>query len=270
VIFNSFSFAALIFFLVNSMNTHQRYIRYRKDELYHYNHNHDPKDGKFTSGPKGIVSKVKSALRKLDGQDDLDRVMTKKEAEEKAEKEPAKTSGRYEYGSNDTESALINKAGFSKKDFSEYGLNGGYLYKESSVKDANNKDSKLRITIDTGDIKDGLTGENALKAVSDLEKRWGDIDKSVKTQLAEKIAERGTWLDRDSSNTKLYTKDIASRIGTRDGKNTGASVRFMPGKNGANNYGEITYNDGDMYYGHVLTVEYDFDKDKISNFMVEG
>lgn len=52
-------------------------MQYRKDELYHGhgggNPYHDPKDGKFTSGPKGIVSKVKSALRKLDGQDDLDK-----------------------------------------------------------------------------------------------------------------------------------------------------------------------------------------------------
>ena len=31
------------------MSAHQRYIQYRKDELYHYNHNHDPKTGRFTS-----------------------------------------------------------------------------------------------------------------------------------------------------------------------------------------------------------------------------
>lgn len=31
------------------MNTHQRYIQYRKDELYHFNQNHDPKTGRFTS-----------------------------------------------------------------------------------------------------------------------------------------------------------------------------------------------------------------------------
>ena len=74
-------FCCTNFFLVNNMNTHQRYMRYRKDELYHYNHNHDPKDGKFTSGPKGIVSKVKSALRKLDGQDYLDEIKARKDAE---------------------------------------------------------------------------------------------------------------------------------------------------------------------------------------------
>ena len=73
-----------LFFLVNAMNTHQRYMQYRKNELYHYNENHDPKDGKFTSGPKGVVSKVKSALRKLDGQDYLDELKSRKGAESKA------------------------------------------------------------------------------------------------------------------------------------------------------------------------------------------
>lgn len=33
-------------------------MAYRKGELYHYNKNHDPKDGRFTSGPGGAISAV--------------------------------------------------------------------------------------------------------------------------------------------------------------------------------------------------------------------
>ena len=32
------------------MNAHNRYMQYRKDELYHFNPNHSKKDGRFISG----------------------------------------------------------------------------------------------------------------------------------------------------------------------------------------------------------------------------
>ena len=46
------------------MTSHKRYMQYRKDELYHYNHNHDPRTGRFTSAhfytsASDIVSHVK-------------------------------------------------------------------------------------------------------------------------------------------------------------------------------------------------------------------
>lgn len=43
------------------MTAHQRYIQYRKDELYHYNHNHDPRDGRFTSGKGGSAPSTPSS-----------------------------------------------------------------------------------------------------------------------------------------------------------------------------------------------------------------
>lgn len=45
------------------MTAHQRYMQYRKDELYHYNHNHDRRTGRFTSGKFGYgnVTVSKSA-----------------------------------------------------------------------------------------------------------------------------------------------------------------------------------------------------------------
>ena len=49
---------SFVFFLVNNMSIHKRYMGYRKGELYHYNKNHDPVDGKFTSGPGGSISAV--------------------------------------------------------------------------------------------------------------------------------------------------------------------------------------------------------------------
>lgn len=33
-------------------------MAYRKGELYHYNKNHDPKNGQFTSGPGGASAAV--------------------------------------------------------------------------------------------------------------------------------------------------------------------------------------------------------------------
>ena len=49
---------SFVFFLVNNMSIHKRYMAYRKGELYHYNKNHDPKNGQFTSGPGGSNSAV--------------------------------------------------------------------------------------------------------------------------------------------------------------------------------------------------------------------
>lgn len=38
------------------MSAHQRYIQYRKDELYHFNPYHDPKSGRFSSSRSGASS----------------------------------------------------------------------------------------------------------------------------------------------------------------------------------------------------------------------
>ena len=46
------------------MNTYQRYMQYRKDELYHYNKNHDPKDGRFTSSRFGYGNVTVTAYSK--------------------------------------------------------------------------------------------------------------------------------------------------------------------------------------------------------------
>ena len=88
------------------MSAHQRYMQYRKDELYHFNPNHDPKDGKFTSGPKGIISSVKSALRKFDGQDYLDKIRTAR-ADEAAERKRLKE--KYGDGTNDAARSRVKE-----------------------------------------------------------------------------------------------------------------------------------------------------------------
>lgn len=38
------------------MSAHQRYIQYRKEELYHFNPYHDPKSGRFSSSRSGTSS----------------------------------------------------------------------------------------------------------------------------------------------------------------------------------------------------------------------
>lgn len=51
------------------MNAHQRYMQHRKDELYHFNPNHDPRNGQFTSG-KGISGVIKNIKQKFQGHKD--------------------------------------------------------------------------------------------------------------------------------------------------------------------------------------------------------
>ena len=39
-------------------NTYEKYMQHRKDELYHYNPNHDPRNGQFASGKATGISKL--------------------------------------------------------------------------------------------------------------------------------------------------------------------------------------------------------------------
>ena len=60
------------------MSSHNRYMQYRKDELYHYNKNHDPRNGRFTSSRfytsvPDIVSHIKDVEAIYDTLPDKDK-----------------------------------------------------------------------------------------------------------------------------------------------------------------------------------------------------
>ena len=273
-------------------------MQYRKDELYHFNPNHDPKDGKFTfaKGVRKIKGAANKIMRWIDAQDELDAVMAKKEAAKRGEKnssESVRPSTHEEELKDLTEmeKSLENKSepingdevkdvlttfcGFTRKDFgNNYGFDTTFFSKKIPVKDASGENVSLDISIDHSSpmFKSGTSKEKLLSDLSKIEKNWPVIDKNIKEQLSSEIAKEGTWVDDENPNSPpLTAKEIANRIGKdAAGKTTSPTVSYDPSSTESGNYGEVYYSDGGLFYGHVFTVEYDFDKDKIRQWMVEG
>ena len=277
-------------------------MQYRKNELYHMNPYHDPKDGKFTfaKGVRKIKNAANKALRWIDGQDELDAIMAKKEAVKRGEKKSSESvrPSTHEEELNDliemekTEEikktsdlaqtdvgrSLTNEGGFTL----DNSLERYPVFKKNINAEGNDKtSSKHELHIDAVSLY-GVEDKNKLLSdISKIERNISKIDKSVRSQVASQVFKEKSFpieYEKDGSG-KLKQKsfevsnekELAERIGKRGGKSTGSLIDFLPAANGrTNNYAQIYYDDDGLWGGHLIVAEYDFDKDKVVRYSIEG
>lgn len=269
------------------MNSHKRYIQYRKDELYHHNYNHDPRNGQFTSGKglKGVIERVKNKFaNKTDKTNrvaektdfDGDRTSVRPSTTEEELKALAEMERDAEI-TVDLGKSLTDKAGFKLETvYNDY----QQFNKDVVVKDSSGNSVKHELTIDYDSIGAGTNKDKLLSDVSKIEKNLASIDKSVRSQIASKIFEEGKFpieYERDSSGNlrekpfSVKTKEeLADKLGTWDGKRTGSTIDFHPASEKYNAHAQIYYDDGGLWGGHFIVAEYDLDKNKVERYSIEG
>ena len=83
----------------------------------------------------------------------------------------------------------------------------------------------------------------------------------------------GVWADEGRPDGQQHSvEDIEKKIGTWDNKPRNVTVRFDPSSEElrSRNYGEINYADGDLYWGHTICAQYDFDHGYVEDVLIEG
>lgn len=194
-------------------------------------------------------------------------------------------SGRYPYGSGERpfqgeeRSKVISSsadmaAALKKKGFSIESELDPYTWtmdhkatKDFATKDGLGRDLSVSIYISFSDRefeKDSLISEQDLSsAVDNMTKNFSTIDKKIRNQVAEELLadNRIPWAYEDSGMSKSQMKNqLINDIGVGyNGKLSKPLIYFTPLFGGG---GDIGYDDGDAYYGHLINVEMDWVKGK--------
>ena len=254
------------------MNTYQRYMQYRKDELYHYNQNHDPKDGKFTfaKGVRRLANKASKLMRKIDGTEELDRMVAKKQKNE------ADTRRKLAPGYEKKTTDMLKKDFGFKIEFDELDEDVR-ASRDVKTKDAHGDTTTLELAIyvNNGIRTSGVDEKKLSSDIKKIENDWPSIDRSVRNQLADLLYSDGRkdYKPVDKSGNEQKPGRIAADLGASENDaDYNPFVNLIPTLNGSKTHSlaEIWYQGNRVLGRDWVIAEYDMDSDKVIRYSIEG
>ena len=169
------------------------------------------------------------------------------------------------------------KAELKKNGFEE-DIYGNY---EKTIKSPDKNVDELNISVDSepGFTEPGMTNDEILSLVDDIEKNFKTINHDIKSQMAdyaEKEVDKGygpwSWEETESPKSELrerFIDNLGGYLASSDADSVEpgyVAYRIMQ-----DGYGEVTYDDGGAYYGHFLISEIDWKTKKLAgSYSVNG